>query len=66
MINKIETGPLSGRPYGGVMILVKKNLRSITETIYCEERFAIIKIADYMFVNVYLPCLLYTSPSPRD
>jgi len=53
-LNNIETGPLPGRPYGGVMIL--KNLRSSTENIYCEERFAIIKIADYIFVNVCLPC----------
>jgi len=24
MMNKIETGPLSGRPYGGIMVLIKK------------------------------------------
>ena len=56
MMNKIETGPLSGRPYGGIMVLIKKSLRSITETIHFEERFAIIKIANYIFINVYLPC----------
>ena len=38
------------------MVLIKKSLRSITKTIHCEERFAIIKIANYIFINVYLPC----------
>ena len=50
MMSKMETGPLSGRPYGGIMVLIKKSLRSITETIHCEERFAIIKIANYIFL----------------
>jgi len=57
-----ETGPLSGRPYGGIMVLIKKSLHSITETIHCEERFAIIKIANYIFINVYLPCEEYMYP----
>jgi len=38
------------------MIMVKNNLRTFTETIYCSERFAIIRIANCVIVNVYLPC----------
>ena len=38
----VNTGMLRGRPYGGVMILVNKNLRKHTITVHCEERFAII------------------------
>ena len=47
---------LIGRPFGEVMTLVNKRLRNLTETICCEERFVIIKIADYLCVNIYLPC----------
>jgi len=42
------------------MIMVKNNLRTFTETIYCSERYAIIHIGLYIancvIVNVYLPC----------
>jgi len=41
MSKQLERGMLSGRPFGGVMILIKNALRTLTETIYCEERFAI-------------------------
>ena len=56
MSERVSTGIITGRPFGGVMILVKKDFRKFTQTIYCEERFAIIKIANYIIVNVYLPC----------
>jgi len=36
------------------MIMIKNNL--FTETIHCSERYAIICVANYVFVNVYLPC----------
>jgi len=41
MSKHLENGMLRGRPFGGVMILIKNALRTVTETIYCEERFAI-------------------------
>ena len=52
----VESGMLRGRPFGGVIILVKKNLREHTVMVHCEERFVIVKIFNYLFVNVYLPC----------
>ena len=78
MSKQLERGTLSGRPFGGVMILIKNALRTLTETIYCEERFAIVRIANYLIANVYLPCVgssdrnliyedvLYTISSWRD
>ena len=42
----VETGMLHGRPFGGVISLVKNSLRSITHTIYCDDRFAITKIGN--------------------
>jgi len=39
---------LRGSPYGGMMILVNMNVRKHTETMYCEERFAIVKVLKYL------------------
>ena len=47
---------LRGRPFGGVMILIKKTLRKYTTTIRCDERFVISKVYNYLFIDVYLPC----------
>jgi len=41
MTSRVEAGILHGRPYGGVVTLIKKGLRNITTTIHCEERFVI-------------------------
>ena len=57
MSKSVEVGMLRGRPFGGVMTLIKNDLRRFTETVYCEERFVIIRIANYLIVNVYLPCV---------
>ena len=57
MSTVVETGMLRGRPFGGVICLVKNNLRSITHTIHCDDRFAIIKIGNCIIINVYLPCI---------
>ena len=40
----------------GVMILIRDDLRIVTETIFCGERFAILRVANYLIVTVYLPC----------
>ena len=57
MTNCVETGMLRGRPYGGVMSLINKKLRKSVETIFCEERYAAIRVYNYFIVNVYLPCV---------
>ena len=56
MMNRVQSGPLYGRPHGGVITLVKKSLRNITETIHCDERYNVMKISNCLFINVYLPC----------
>jgi Reverse transcriptase (RNA-dependent DNA polymerase) len=53
----VESGIVRGRPFGGIMILVKKTLRDYTQTVCCAERYAIIKLLNYVIVNVYLPCV---------
>ena len=52
----IESGMLKGRPFGGVMIMIKNDLRRLTETVFCSSRYAIIRVANLLFINVYLPC----------
>jgi len=55
MTKCLETGMLRGRPFGGVVTLIKK-YRSCTQSIHCDERFVVIRFANYLIVNVYLPC----------
>ncbi|MFM2293446.1 MAG: hypothetical protein RIS29_3259, partial [Bacteroidota bacterium] len=52
----MEQGPLRGRPFGGVAILVKQCLINNVLILHCDERYVVIKYADYIIVNVYLPC----------
>jgi len=37
MSNRVETGMLRGRPFGGVTTLVSNHLRSNTKTVYCKS-----------------------------
>jgi len=52
----VEQGMLRGRPYGGVITLIKKSLQDMVRTVQCDERYVIVKVADLILVNVYLPC----------
>jgi len=45
---------LKGRPFGGVMIMIRNNLRTVSETVFCCGRYVIVRIADCIVVNVYL------------
>ena len=45
MSTVVETGMLRGRPF------VKNSLRSITHTIHCDDRLAIIKIGNCIIIN---------------
>ena len=56
MSNVVESGILRGRPFGGVITLISNELRRFTETVVCDERYVIVKIAKFLIINVYLPC----------
>lgn len=56
MCNAVESGMLLGRPYGGVAMLIKKDLRCVTQTIYSTDRYAIVKLCNFILISVYLPC----------
>lgn len=56
MSDVVSTDMLVGRPFGGVMTLVNNRLRPISSVIHCSDRFVIIKINNFMVINIYLPC----------
>ena len=56
MAARVETCMLRGRPYGGVMTLINKKLRKLVETIHCEDRFTVVRVVNYLIINVYFPC----------
>ena len=56
MTDRVESGMLIGRPFGGVIILIHKRIRDTVQTIHCDDRFAIVKVSNYLVVSVYLPC----------
>jgi len=51
----VGEGMLQGRPFGGTTTLISNELHKITQTVHCDERYAMVKVANYLFVNVYLP-----------
>ena len=54
MAHATGTGVLRGRPFGGVVALIKDSLRLFTVTVISENRFCVIKIGDLLLCNVYL------------
>jgi len=52
----LESGVLYGRPFGGVCVLVKKELQHCTHVLYCSERYIIVGVGLSVICNVYLPC----------
>jgi len=58
MNNVIDRGILSGRPFGGVAILVRSTLAKHCRLLCRSERFIIFSSCDGVLINVYLPCAL--------
>ena len=52
----VETGALYGRPFGGVCVLVKKELQHCTHVLYCSDRYIVVSVGMTVICNVYLPC----------
>jgi hypothetical protein len=57
MSKTVESGPLNGRPFGGVIALIKNDIRSLCEVIHCSDRYVILRISNYVIINIYLPCI---------
>ena len=48
----VHSGVLRGRSFGAVAALITVNLRSVGTTIASSERYCVIKIADWIIINV--------------
>lgn len=57
MCNSLDNGPVFGRPYGGVAVLMKKSLIDCCRVVSLTERFIAILLCDVLVFNVYLPCV---------
>lgn len=53
----VDSGPLIGRPFGGTAILILKKYAPSTITLVSSERFTAVKLFNWIFVTVYLPCV---------
>ena len=53
MSESVDFGMLRGRPYGGVMMLIRNELQRLTETIHCDERYVVIRVANYFLMCIY-------------
>jgi len=57
---------LVGRPYGGTAILLKRNLSTFAELLFNSDRVVIIRLYNYIIINVYLPYKSSTSLAISD
>lgn len=53
---RVSAGPLMGRPFGGTAILIKNEFINATVNIIACERFCVVKVVNWLLINVYLPC----------
>lgn len=56
MSTLLNNDVLIGRPYGGCCTLVNYKLAAFTSIVLQKERLVILKINNYLFINVYFPC----------
>ena len=50
MADRVTRGPLVGRPYGGVSILINNELHAVTECVFCTERFVVIRVGTVVII----------------
>lgn len=60
MSNCLDSGMLRGRPFA---TLIRNSLRNVSETVHCSERYVIVRVGNYLLVNIYLPCVGYCKQS---
>jgi len=53
----INTGPLVGRPFGGTAFIISKKCISVTHCLVTQDRYTAIKLANWLFITVYFPCV---------
>ena len=72
MEEKLSSSVYNGRPFGGTGILVRNHLSKFVMPVATGSprvtalRLFNVRSQDIVVCSIYMPCLLYTSPSPRD
>ena len=57
--NSSSRGFSSGRPAGGTAVLINRLHKTFCRTLFCSNRCVIVKLFDYVIINLYLPCVGY-------
>ena len=57
MNSVVNSGPLYGRPFGGTAILINNEHVSSIVCITTSDRFTAIKLHNWLFITVYMPCV---------
>ena len=56
MSSATDRGIMTGRPFGGVAILVRSGYAKNCHLVQKADRFIVLKYGDILFINVYMPC----------
>jgi exonuclease III len=57
----LSSGVLSGRPFGGIAILLRDSIAVCTKLLFSSARCIVCIVGDIIVCNVYLPCASTTS-----
>jgi len=52
----VESGPIRGRPYGGVTTLIRSDLANHITIINASDRYVLLQFCNCIILNLYLPC----------
>ena len=56
MYDRLSSGPLQGRPFGGLAILAHHRVAHACRSVAINDRYLVISYGDILLCNVYLPC----------
>jgi len=56
MDKAVESGPIRGRPYGGVTTLIRSDLANHITIINASDRYVLLQFCNCIILNLYLPC----------
>ena len=56
MYDRLISGPLQGRPFGGLAILAHHRVAHACRSVAINDRYLVISYGDILLCNVYLPC----------
>ena len=57
MSSKVGCGPIYGRPFGGLSVVLHKSLVPHFQCVLASERLIAVTINDILLINVYMPCV---------